>query len=104
MPDNDYRLVRIIHPAIYRESGGQSGLAEVPDSSLSQHYRGGWTLLADDLPPGAVPAEPEVPRPVSLAEAAGPAEDSGGGDSAGGKAATRGRATGGRGAGQDQEQ
>jgi hypothetical protein len=60
MPDNDYREVRIIHP----DTGG---IATVPDTSLAQHYRAGWALLADDLQP---PAEPIAgqPRPLTQAE------------------------------------
>ena len=53
--------VTITHP----ETGGA---AEVHRSSLSQHYAGGWRLLADDEVPEPEP-EPEPP-PVTKAQAA----------------------------------
>lgn len=53
--------VKIIHP----ETGG---IAEVPDSSLTQHYASGWRLLGDDEAP---PDEPEPePPPMTRAQAA----------------------------------
>jgi hypothetical protein len=109
MPDNDYRMVRMVHPEVYKESGGLSGLAEVPDSAVPQHFRAGWALVAEDWP---APGDDEAaPRLVSLAELQGsspPAaeEEPGGkdpGEPAGSRATPRGRATGGRGAGQSEE-
>ena len=54
-------LVKIIHPVT-------GGIAEVPDSSLPQHYAAGWRLLADDEIPQPEPA-PE-PEPMTRAQAA----------------------------------
>lgn len=54
-------LVKIIHP-------GTGGIAEVPASSLPQHYAAGWHLLADDEAPQPEP-EPE-PEPMTKAQAA----------------------------------
>jgi hypothetical protein len=61
MPEPGF--VQIIHPGL-----GPSSVSEVPESSLAQHYRAGWRLLApDDLPK----PEPEpVPEPVTKAQAA----------------------------------
>jgi hypothetical protein len=53
--------VTIVHP----ETGGTG---EVHRSSLSQHYAGGWRLLADDEVPQPEP-EPE-PEPVTRKQAA----------------------------------
>jgi hypothetical protein len=53
--------VQIIHP----ETGG---IAEVHQSSLTQHYAAGWRLLADDEVPQPEP-EPD-PAPVTKAQAA----------------------------------
>jgi len=104
MPDNDYRMVRMVHPEVYKESGGQSGLAEIPDTAVPQHFRAGWALVAEDWP---APGDDEAaPRLVSLAALQGsspPAADEDSGESAGSKAAPRGKATGGRGAGQSEE-
>ena len=63
-------LVKIIHPVT-------GGIAEVPDSSLPQHYASGWHLLADDEappPPEPVP-EPEPMTRTQAAQAAAGAED-----------------------------
>lgn len=102
MPDNNYRLVAIIHPL--------TGLdTQVPDSALAMHWRAGWVPLADDLYPDAT--YPNGPEPMTreqvsramtrraevleaaAAEAAtadGKADDGG----AGGKPAKTGRASG----------
>jgi hypothetical protein len=57
----DSEWVQIIHP----ETGG---IAEVNRSSLTQHYAGGWRLLAPDEVPQPEPV-PE-PEPMTRAQAA----------------------------------
>lgn len=49
-------FVRIIHPET-------QGVAEVPESSLGQHYRAGWALLDESNMPQPDP-EPDPPKPA----------------------------------------
>jgi hypothetical protein len=51
MADPDF--VKIIH----QETGN---VADVPRSSLTQHYSAGWTLLDESPEPDPVPAPPPV--------------------------------------------
>jgi len=68
MPEEGF--VQIIHPGL-----GPGSVSVVPQSSLAQHYRAGWRLLApDDLPE---PAPEPVPEPVTTKQAAKASKDEG---------------------------
>lgn len=50
-------FTKIIHPV-------NGNIAEVPESSLGQHYAAGWAPLDEEPEP---PAPPPAPKPVKAA-------------------------------------
>jgi len=64
LPNPAPGFVYMIHPGL-----GPGSVSEVPESSVGQHYAGGWVLLsAENAPPAEEP--PPEPEPMTQEQVA----------------------------------